>query len=569
MVQRRVLWKLDCDVLVVGAGGAAGRAALAASDARCDVAVVTKRRAGKAGATAAGGRITAVGAFNCARPENGDSSDLYYGDMASAAAGTCSQPLARILADEAHSAFDRLRDMGVPFVAEGGGLLQVAGCFSTRPRSYLIPGHGLPIVKAQTEELRRRGIPLLDHCSLVDLMVDSERVIGALLWHPDRGFGVARCGSVILGTGGAGKVFPLTFSPPDVTGDGYGAALRAGAVLANMEFVQFGFSVLHPAKNEFESWVWALKPRVLNGEGREFLPARVAGLPLADVFVERSTHYPFTASKPGSRMLDVLIQREISRGSPTPHGGVWLDFSSVGAVPDDLSRLWRITAEWFRSRGVDLERQPIEVGLVAHAFNGGLGIDEHAESSVLGLFAAGECATGPHGADPLGGNMLLASQVFGERAGRFAAGARTVASWKQVEDAAEAHLVQLLAGHPAADELRMQRKLQLLMAAVGAIGREREDMSEAIAWVRWAKDVISGVRWEDRTGPLLLDMRNLLLSAEALLVAALLREESRGSHYRNDLPNRDDPRWARPIFLRLVEGTAQPVAASWPTVRSQ
>ncbi|TAN31791.1 FAD-binding protein [bacterium] len=569
MVQRGALWKLDCDVLVVGAGGAAGRAALAASDAGCRVAVVTKRRAGKAGATAVGGRITAVGAFNCARPERGDHPDLYYQDMAAAAAGTCSPPLARIIADEAPAAFDRLRAMGVPFVTEGDGLLQVTGCFSTRPRSYLIPGHGLPIVTAQTEELRRRGVPLLDDCSLVELLVDSERVIGAVVWHPERGFGVARCGAVILGTGGAGNVFPLTFSPPDVTGDGYGAALRAGAVLANMEFVQFGYSLLHPAKNEFESWVWALQPRVLNGEGREFLPARIGGLPVADVFAERSTHYPFSASRPGSRMLDVLIQREISRGSPTPHGGVWLDFSAVGALPDGLSRLWRITADWFQSRGVDLEHQPIEVGLVAHAFNGGLAIDENAESSVGGLFAAGECATGPHGADRLGGNMLLASQVFGERAGRYAAGARDVASWPRVEDGAEAHLGRLLAGRAATDQRRLRRQLQLRMAAAGALGREREGMSEALTWVREAQEVMSGLRWEDRTGPLLLDMRNLLLSAESLLMAALLREESRGSHFRTDLPDRDDRRWAKPVFSRLAGGTVQPLSATWPAVRSR
>ena len=567
MAQHDALWKLDCDVLVIGAGGAAGRAALAASDAGCHVAVATKRRAGKAGATAVGGRITAVGAFNCARPERGDHPDLHYQDMISAAAGTCSLPLARILADEASAAFDRLRDMGVPFLAEGDGLLQVMGCFSTRPRSYLIPGHGLPIVKAQTEELQRRGIPMLDHCSLVDLVVDSERVIGALLWHPERGFGVARCGAVILGTGGAGNVFPLTFSPPDVTGDGYGAALRAGAVLANMEFVQFGFSVLYPAKNEFESWVWALRPRVLNGEGHEFLPARIGGLPLADVFAERSTHYPFTASKPGSRMLDVLIQKEISRGSPTPHGGVWLDFSSVRALPDDLSRLWRITADWFLSRGVNLEHQPIEVGLVAHAFNGGLATDEHTESSVQGLYAAGECATGPHGADRLGGNMLLASQVFGERAGRFAARVRHMASWQQVRDGARTHLEALQAGRPATDLRRMRRQLQLQMAAVGAIGREREGMSEAVAWVREARGVLSGMRFEDRTGPLQLDMRNLLLSAEALLVAGLLREESRGSHFRTDFPSQDDLRWARPVFLRL-DGAVQPAPATWPIAQS-
>ncbi len=565
------MWIIETDVLVVGDGGAGARAAIAAAEEGASVVIITKSAFGRGGASALGGRITAVGAYNCADGSvaKDDTPDEHYSDILNAAKGTCNPKLARILVDHAGESMTRLQRIGVPFIQDDNGFAAVTGCFSSKPRSHMIPGHGTRIVAAQNRELvSHPHVTRLEKCRIVELLVDNGIQVGALVFAEGRGFGIVCCSATVMATGGAGTLFPVTFSPPDITGDGYGVGFRAGAVLANMEFVQFGFSTLHPVKNELEAWVWQLQPKITNGEHREFLPPTIGGAALSEVLMERSRHYPFTSSNMLSRFFDVLVHSEITEGCPSPHGGVWLDFTSTAKSPQnaEAAKLLEITLEWFRKRHIDLKQQLVEVGLVAHAFNGGLVIDEHAQTTIHGLYAAGEVATGPHGADRLGGNMLLASQVFGQLAGQHAVASITSRRRKVAEQLAQIHTAKFEKQSKVSLNMdKILQDLQNCMGGAAGVGRDAQTLEGAIRWLENVRSEFSSAAWNQEMATKWFDLRNLLDTAGLVLHGAILRTESRGTHFRKDFPMQDDNEFARPIFLQSHHGNIERVRQDWPT----
>jgi len=558
---------VSTDVLVIGGGGLAGRAAIEASRWGARVSMVMKGEFGKSGTSAA--RVAEVAGYNVADglvdPE--DSPEEHYKDIIAAASGTCDERLARIVAEGAPETLRELERMGVPFHMDGNRYLEVTGCFASRPRMHMIPGHAEPIVAAQRREILRMGVPVHEHTMVTSLLVEAGTCVGATGLNAIGEMIVFQAGATVLGMGGAGKLFLHNLNPPDITGDGYALGYRAGAELVNMEFMQAGPSIVHPVHNTLNAWLLALHPRLTNAKGEEFLERY---LPLNSSVHQcldaRSTHYPFSVYD-GSQYFDIAIQKDLTGGRGTAHGGVFLDLS--GSRPEDLPdtprgrdvrRLYGITREYIKKNyGVDMAEQPIEVACIGHAINGGLRIEPTAESTLPCLYAGGESAGGPHGADRLGGNMNLTCQVFGKRAGRSAAQRARERGIPSVPAplvaAEEERLANLLAQRGTLGPGQLKRWIQECMWRHLLVVRSDASLRACLTEVERLRGRMAEINVD---GPAqlmgLLEVDSLLTVAEIMAGAALLRTESRGSHYREDYPQRDDTHWQQSIVTRRGQG---------------
>jgi succinate dehydrogenase/fumarate reductase flavoprotein subunit len=557
----------------------AGRAAIEASRCGASVRMVMKGEFGKSGTSAA--KVAEAAGYNVADglvdPE--DNPEEHYKDIVTAAAGTCDERLARIVAEDAPETLRELERMGVPFHRDGDRYLEVVGCFASRPRMHIIPGHAEPIVAAQRREILGMGVPIHEHTMITSLLVQDGTCVGAMGLDAAGGVIVFQAGATVLGTGGAGKLFLHNLNPPDITGDGYALGYRAGAELVNMEFMQAGPSIVHPVHNTLNAWLLALFPHLSNAMGEEFLPRYLPSNWSARQCLDaRSTHYPFSVYD-GSQYFDIAIQKELTESRGTGHGGVFLDLS--GCRPEDLPdtprgrdvrRLYEITRDYLRKNyGVDVGEQPVEVACIGHAINGGLRIEPTAESTVPGLFAGGESAGGPHGADRLGGNMNLTCQVFGRRAGRSAAqGARErgIPSLSTPLIAAEmGRLANLQTQRGSLGPGQFKRWIQESMWRHLLVVRSDASLRACLAKVERLRESMAEINVD---GPVqltgLLEIESLLTVAEIMARAALLRTESRGSHYREDYPQRDDTHWRQSIVTRRVDGRMEQFSVRLPTL---
>jgi L-aspartate oxidase len=408
------------------------------------------------------------------------------------------------------------------------------------------------------------GVEVEEDLAVVDLIVDGGACSGALALNPDGGPVQITAGAVVLAVGGASQAFPLSHTPGDITGDGYAMALRAGAELVNMEFMQYMMRDVGGRAPKVGGPYWTLNPKLVDINGDDILAECLpAGVTSEEVFLDRTIHYPFS-SRDKSVWLDVAIERAVRAGRGGPHNGVFVDFSGIDIATAKLARPQHHPPASTLEPGDDV----IEVAHSAHASNGGIRISENGETCVSGLYAVGETIAGPHGADRLGGGMLGACNVFGARTGRAAglfskAGERSspdtaiervldrlaeieensTQGWSAVRDGlkqltggalvalrSEGGLANMLAG---LDELRHGEPAQ-----TGAANRtppSREDHDSARSLVRH------------------IETDNLLTVAETLARAALAREESRGSHFREDYPDRNDDEWDASILWRLTE----------------
>ncbi len=568
---------VDADVLVIGGGGMAGRAAIEASRLGARVAMLMKGTFGKSGASAF--KVAEAAGYNVADGlvDAADNPEEHYKDILAAAAGTCDERLARIVAEEAPASLRELERLGVPFHMDGSRYLEVTGCFATRPRMHIIPGHAEPIVAAQRKEILSLGLPVFEHTMVTSLLVQDGACAGAVGLDGQGDLVLFRAGATVLGTGGAGQLFLLNLNPADITGDGYALGYRAGADLVNMEFMQAGLGIVHPVRNILNAWVWALRPRLSNAQHEEFLGRYLPpGIGAEGCMDARSGHYPFSTYD-GSQFIDIAIQKELRVGRGTPRTGVYLDFTTTreADIPDtprgrDARRMWGITREWIKvNRGVDIAEQPIQVACFGHAINGGLQIDPCAESTLPCLFAGGESAGGPHGADRLGGNMILTCQVFGKRAGQSAAqrarerGVPSVSP--EAVAAEEERLARVQSRRGPLQPARLKRRLQEAMWRHVLVVRSEESLRACLSEVERLRDQTKDLGVEGPAHlPGALEVENLLTVAEIMARAALLRTESRGSHYREDHPRRDDGRWQTSIVTRRVNGRMEQLPLRLP-----
>ena len=549
------------DVLVIGGGGAACRAAVAAHDAGAQTTLVLKGTLGACGATVAPGRGVAWQvADTCAGPE--DSPEVHLHNILDVGLGMADPRLARILAYELLERTEEMERWGLHFEPDPTGEKKhysAYSCFGNRPRAHCIMnsghGHAGDIVVALGRQMAKREIAVHERVFVTDLIVADGICRGALALAGDGQVIAYRAGAVVLGSGGARQIFPAGASQRiDTTGDGYAMALRAGAELTNMEFAQFMLHVIVSRPMSVPGSFWALYPRVLNRHGEEVLGRYLpSGVTAQQAMWERTLHEPFSC-RDASGWLDIAITTELREGRGSDEGGLWVDFSQVDLRSFKPSRPTHLPQDY--SRPVELPDGPIQVRNMAHAINGGVCIDERAAATLPGLYAAGEVAAGPHGADRLGGGMVTNCQVFGARAGRYAAeyalgsGARELPKGALEEPLArlqrygrgEGEVEEVFAALAEATGrhlmvVRNEAGLRQVLATVEELRQERLPQV-AVGKVSLLRRAI--------------EAENSLLTAELMARAALLRRESRGSHYREDYPQRDDAHWRVNILHRQI-----------------
>lgn len=531
---------ITTDVLVIGGGGAGVRAALETHLHGANTLLITKGKLGRSGTTAF--EVAEIAGYNAADgciPS--DSPEQHYQDIVNAALGTCNKKMAKILAEEAPLSLAELESWGVPFEKKEKKHLVVEGCFASQPRMHIIKRHSKPILEVLVNRLNSTSVKVLEEVMVVDLLIKNNTCFGALLIDFTGKFILIRASAVILASGGGGQLFKLNLNPKDITADGYGIALRAGAEIINMEFMQAGLGLVHPSSNILNSWVWFLHPKLINSHGEEFLSKYLpAGVEPLDCMNDKAHHFPFS-SRDLSKYIEYAIIKEISLGNYGSHGGVYLDFRNIDLanVSPDFITMWQTTKNWFKNRGVDPDTQTLEIAPFGHAINGGLNVGTDCESTVKNLFAAGEVAGGPHGADRLGGNMILGCQVFGKRAGRAAAES-IVARENNLPKFNDFNFETLNKIHDSQgilNPLNIKEQIQNLMSANFLIVRNEQGLNALIIQIQQLITQIDteGFKLNSASDMIqALECRNMLDTALVMGKSALIRNESRGSHFRED-----------------------------------
>ncbi len=531
-----------CDVLVIGGGAAGSRAAYEAKrlHPHLKVLLAVAGGFGSSGST----NLIASESLGINAPfdymKDGDSPDVFYRDILVTGAGLSDPVLSRVVADEACGRINDLIELGLRFDSAEGGIIQckLSGC--TKARSLTCGGStGRAIVSVLKSAIQKLGVAILENTRVIDLVQDGNgRVCGALALIGNQFIPIA-AGAVVVASGGAGRIFRHNVNPPSIEGDGWSIAYRAGARLMNLEFFQVGPAVFNaPIQFIIHSHMWRLRPRLTNAAGEEFLHRYCPpGVDPNEVLDLKAMSYPFSV-RTDAKYLDIAIFKEVMAGRGTPAGAVWFDVTPVDRKT--LLAKAPITYQTLLKAGIDLTRDRLEVGLVVQNFNGGILIDANGFTGIEGLYAAGEATGGVHGADRPGGNNLIDTQVFGYRAGRAAAQSAT----DQERKALPSSLLKDFEPMPGSpeEEALLTQSANLYYTNLTIVRK---------------KDGLLGVldfnARHQKTASMML--KNRLTVGTLLGTAALTREESRGTHYREDFPLRD-PAWDKRItLLRSRDGT--------------
>ena len=557
------------DVLVIGAGGAGLRAAIEASAAGVSVGLVCKSLLGKAHTVMAEGGIAA----SLANVDGRDGWRVHFTDTMRGGQYLNDPGMVEVHAREAPDRVRELEAWGALFDrTKDGRILQRNFGGHKYPRlAHVGDRTGLEMIRTLQDHGIHLGIDVHMEHTVVKILLDGGRAVGAFGYDRERGrFAVHRARAIVLATGGIGRAFRITSNSWEYTGDGHALAYDAGADLIDMEFVQF-----HPT-----GMVWPPSVRGIlvtegvrgeggvlrNSEGRRFMFDDIPDLYRNQTADNEDEGWRYTQGDPEARRPPELltrdhvarcILREVREGRGSPHGGVFLDIAWIKEhLPNAAEHIRRKLPSMYHQfkelAGIDITEDPMEVGPTTHYVMGGVRVDAQSQmSTVPGLFAAGECAAGLHGANRLGGNSLSDLLVFGKRAGEFAAVfAREHGSGAideaQVDVAAEEALAPFgrEAGGDTANPYRIQSALQNLMQDQGGIVRSEEPMRgavEEIAALRRQADgaAVEGNREYNPGWHTALDLKNLLTVSEAVARAGLERQESRGAHFREDYPQKD------------------------------
>lgn len=554
------LRQLQCDVLVIGSEGTGARAALEAQRRGAEVLIITKGSLARSGATlTADGEIdvdsrSALKLFGLAGSSE-DSPEQFAADMVREGDYLSDQHLVSIHAEEAPS---RIREL-VEWGAKIEGFIHAPG--HTYPRGMWIPGRKLALLLSR--RLASAGIPVLENTMAVDLLTDEEGIQGVLAFHkPTGSLVILHSKAVILATGGAMRVFPLITAPEELTGDGIAMALRCGAAVQDMEFPMFLPYCF-------------LRPRALKGV---IFPYDVSALLDAHALNCHGERYmkrwaPQRLEKATRDINSVAAAMEVREGRGSATGGVYLSLShlprnlvdhSTEWFPGDLKG-WKAAGFSIKDFFPEPAASAWEVFPACHFWNGGIKIDGDCATTVPGLFAAGEGTAGIHGANRLAGNALTMTQVWGARAGASAARFCETAGHKAVdkrEVERTAQKVSRLKGAPRGpDVIEIRKEIQRISGELVGIVREKgslERAKAAIASVRAALAVQSAAGGEpatfDREWVEAMENENLTDVLEAVILASIERQESRGAMYRVDFPNTDDDDWLCNLVLSRNAG---------------
>ncbi len=590
--------KQNYDVVVIGAGGAGLRAAIAAREAGMRTAIVCKSLFGKAHTVMAEGGIAAsMGNVN-----SNDNWQVHFRDTMRGGKFLNNWRMAELHAKEAPdrvweletygALFDRTKDGKISQRNFGGHEYPRLAHVGDRTGLELIRTLQQKVVSLQQDDGKTDGsgtssdgkLKVFAECTITELLRDeSGRISGAFgYWRESGRFVLFRAPAIVLATGGIGKSFKVTSNSWEYTGDGHALALRAGSTLLNMEFVQF-----HPT-----GMVWPPSVKgilvtesvrgdggvLTNSEGKRFMFNYVPDVfrkSYADTEAEADRWYDDQVNN--KRPPELLprdevaraINAEIKAGRGSPHGGVFLDVSSRLPAAVILKKLPSMHHQFKELADVDITKEPMEIGPTCHYVMGGVEVDPDTEAAarVPGLFAAGEVAGGMHGSNRLGGNSLSDLLVFGRRAGVGASeyvarlgGSYPPVRQDQIDSAATAALAPFSV-EGGENPYTLHQELQQGMNDLVGLIRTAEEMRQALAKldelkVRAEKVSVEGHRQFNPGWHLALDLRNMLAVSECVARAALLREESRGGHTRDDFPTMD-PKWRQKnLVCSLTDGAA-------------
>jgi succinate dehydrogenase / fumarate reductase, flavoprotein subunit len=568
------------DVLVVGAGGAGLRAAIEASAAGVKVGVVTKSLLGKAHTVMAeGGMAAAMG-----NVDDRDSWRVHFADTMRGGQYLNNPRMAELHAKEAPARVRELEAWGAVFDrTKDGRILQRNFGGHRYPRlAHVGDRTGLEMIRTLQDHGIHQGIDFHMETTILTLLKDGDRCVGAFAYDRERGrFRIFHAKAVVLATGGIGRAFQITSNSWEYTGDGHSLAYHAGAALMDMEFVQF-----HPT-----GMVWPPSVKGIlvtegvrgeggvlrNKDGKRFMfddiPANYKAQ-TADTEEEgwRYTQGDKTARRPPELLtrdhVARCIRREVKEGRGSPHGGVFLDISWIkeklpNAAEHIKKKLPSMYHQFKQLADIDITKEPMEIGPTTHYMMGGVEVDADSQmSTVPGLFAAGECGAGLHGANRLGGNSLSDLVVFGRRAGEYAAKfAKEHDAGKidhaAVDEAAKVALGPFDRGAAGENPFAVQHELQEMMQDLVGIVRVEDEMESALGEIaklkaRAVKAGIAGNREYNGGWHTALDLDNLLTVSEIISRAAIERKESRGAHFRDDFPDKSEE-WAK-YNIRVTKG---------------
>ncbi len=561
---------VEHDVLVIGAGGAGLRAAIEAAADGVRVGLVCKSLLGKAHTVMAEGGVAAA----LANVDDRDSWRVHFADTMRGGQYVNNWRMVELHAKEAPERVRELEAWGALFdrTADGRILQRNFGGHRYPRLAHVGDRTGLEMIRTLQDHGVHAGIDVHMECTVLTLLTDGGRVSGAFGYDRERGrFRLFRAKAVVLATGGIGRAYKITSNSWEYTGDGHSLAYHAGAALQDMEFVQF-----HPT-----GMIWPPSVRGIlvtegvrgeggvlrNSDGRRFMFDDIPENYRPQTADSEDEGWRYTQGDRNARRPPELltrdhvarcIVREVREGRGSPHGGVFLDISWIkDRLPNAAEHIKRKLPSMYHQfrqlANIDITRQPMEIGPTTHYVMGGVRVDGDTQmSTVPGLFAAGECAAGLHGANRLGGNSLSDLLVFGKRAGehaaRFARAHGTVTlDVAQADAAARAALApfdRAARGDGAEQPYHLQETLQERMQELVGIVRTEREMREALGAIeelqrRAAHVSVRGNREYNPGWHTALDLAPLLTVAEAITRSALERRESRGGHFREDFPEKD------------------------------
>jgi len=562
---------VETDVLVVGAGGAGLRAAIEAGQAEIKVALVCKSLLGKAHTVMAEGGVAAA----LANVESKDNWKVHFADTMRGGQYVNDWRMAQLHAQESPARVRELEAWGAVFDRTPDGRIRQRnfGGHKYARLAHVGDRTGLEMIRTLQDHGVHRGIDVHMEFCVLTLLKDGERVVGAFGYDRERGrFKIFRAKAVVLATGGVGKSYKITSNSWDCTGDGHALAYHAGAELKDMEFVQF-----HPTGMVWPPSVCGMLVTegvrgeggiLTNKDGKRFMfdsiPANYKNQTADNE--EEGWRY-CTGDKNARRPPELLtrdhvarcIVREIKEGRGSPHGGVFLDISWIkNRIPNAAEHIKRKLPSMyhqFKQLGdIDITAEAMEVGPTTHYIMGGIRVDSATQASTVpGLFACGECAAGINGANRLGGNSLSDLVVFGKRAGEFAANFAKENQAGQINPAQVEETARRAqepfdrnAASGAGFEAPYQAMfdLQEMMQNLVGIVRRGEEMQQALEGLRRLNERVRrvGVTGHREFNPgwhTALDLPNMLTVSECITRSALERKESRGAHFREDLPEKD------------------------------
>ena len=556
------------DVLIVGAGGAGLRAAIEAANSGVSVGLICKSLLGKAHTVMAEGGMAAAMAHN----DDRDSWKVHFADTMRGGQYVNNWRMAEIHAREAPDRVRELEAWGAVFDRTPDGRINQRNFGGHRyPRlAHVGDRTGLELIRTLQDHTIYLGVTVHMEHTVIELILDGGRAAGVLAYDRERGrFHVFTAKAIVLATGGVGRAYKVTSNSWEGTGDGHALAYRAGAELIDMEFIQF-----HPT-----GMVWPPSVKGIlvtegvrgeggvlrNSEGRRFMFDDIPDNYKPQTASDPEEGWRYTQGDKSARRPPELltrdhvarcINREVKAGRGSPHGGVFLDIAWIKEKISDADahikrKLPSMYHQFKELADLDITREAMEVGPTTHYIMGGIRVNaDSQESTIPGLFAAGECAAGINGANRLGGNSLSDLIVFGKRAGEYAADFARKHGATQLDDGAveramQASLAPFDRGASGENPYKVQHDLQDTMQALVGIVRTESEMQEAVDRIagfneRAARVGIDGHREYNAGWHTCIDLRNLLDVSEAIARSAIERRESRGGHFREDFPDKKE-----------------------------